>query len=134
MEKPEFLTPTLEEYQALVRLKKKGVENLSVYFSGSGDSGDYGSIDFWGDRTITRDKVASDLKIVEKYLYRNLDARHDISFTDEGCRGSIEIDLTEEQFEMTLSTEVPMWTDDVLVSDEVTPPSEIEKLIAEITT
>ena len=38
MKKTEFLTPTLEEYQALVRLEKKGVEKLSVSFSESGDS------------------------------------------------------------------------------------------------
>jgi hypothetical protein len=133
MKKPEFLTPTLEEYQALVRLKKKGVENLSVYFYGSGDDGDYGSIDFCGDHTVTRDKVAGDLKIVEKYLYRNLDARHDISFNDEGCRGSIEIDLTGEQFEMTLSTEVPVWEADLFVHDQVAPSSEIEILASEVT-
>jgi hypothetical protein len=129
----KFLTPTLEEYQALVRLKKKGVEKLSVSFSGSHDSGDYDSIDFWGDPTITRDKVASDLKIVEAYLYRNLDARRDFSFDNEGCSGSIEIDLTEEQFEMTLSTQVPVWTDDVFVRDQLAPSSELEKLASEVT-
>jgi len=107
---------------------------LVVSFSGAGDDGTYESIDFYGDPTVDQNKIAEDLKIVETYLYRNLDARSDFSFNDEGCNGRIEIDLTEEQFEMTLSTQVPVWTDDVFVSDEVTLPSEIENLIAEITT
>jgi len=129
----KFLTPTLEEYRALVRLKKSGVEKVIVSFSGAGDDGSYDSIDFYDEHPVDKKAIAEDLKIIEKYLHKNLDARHDFSFDNEGCRGSIEIDLTEEQFEMTLSTEVPVWTDDLFVRDHLAPSSEIERLASEVT-
>jgi len=133
MKSKKFLTPTLEEYRALVRLKKSGVKALVVSFSGAGGNGSYDSIDFYSNTTIDRSKIAENLEVAEKYLYRNLDTRHDFSFDNEGCRGRIKIYLTEEQFEMTLGTQVPVWEDNLFVREELTPSSEIEQLASEVT-
>jgi len=133
MKSKKFLTPTLEEYRALVRLKKSGVKALVVSFSGAGGNGSYDSIDFYSNTTVDRSKIAENLEVAEKYLYRNLDTRHDFSFDNEGCRGRIKIYLTEEQFEMTLGTQVPVWEDDLFVREELTPSSEIEQLASEVT-
>jgi hypothetical protein len=135
MKSKKFLTPTLEEYRALVRLKESGVKSLVVSFSGAGGNGSYDPIDFYGAPTVDRNGIAEDLEIVEKYLYRNLDARRDSSFSfdNEGCRGRIRIYLTEEPFEMILGTQVPVWEDDFVAHEELTPASEIEQLASEVT-
>jgi hypothetical protein len=133
MNEENFLPLTLEEYQSLIRLKKAGVRGLEVFFCGSDGGGSYyAHLWFVPYSKIVAEEFKEDFKRIEKYLYRNLDKRDDISFDGNGCQGHIDIDLTEDQFSIGLKTQVPAWTDDVCVSAKIAPATELEALVAEV--
>jgi len=133
MNEENFLPLTLEEYQSLIRLKKAGVRWLEMFFHGSYGVTGYDRLWFGSySKTIAED-FEEDFKRIKKYLYRNLDARSDISFDGSGCQGRIDIDLTKDEFLISLKTQVPAaWQDDVCVSAKIAPATELEALAAEV--
>jgi len=132
MSEENFLPLTLREYQSLLRLKKAGVRALEVFFYGSDGGSSYGRLWFVPHSKTIAEEFEDDFRRIERYLYRNLDARNDISFDGNGCQGYIDIDLTEDQFSIGLKTQVPSWHDDVCVSAKLAPATELEALAAEV--
>jgi hypothetical protein len=132
MNEENFLPLTLREYQSLLRLKKAGVRELEVFFYGSDGGGIYNHLWFVPYSQTVAKEFEDDFKRIERYLYRNLDKRDDISFDGNGCQGQIDIDLTEDQFSISLKTQVPVWYDEVCVSAKLSLATELEALAAEV--
>ena len=129
-----FLPLTLREYQSLIRLKKAGVRELEVFFYGSDGGGIYDRLWFVPYSKTIAEEFEDDFRRIEKYLYRNLnDKQDDLLFDCDGSFGCIDIDLTKDEFSISLEAHVPIWLEDFLCFSAIlSPATELEALVAEV--
>ena len=127
-------TPTFAQFQSLCKLKKAGVRELVVEFEGHYDSGFFSDMLVLPKDWKLHKKYQLELQLALQYLESNMELydRY-ISFTDDGCRGALQLSLQKDLPELRLLVYVPYRSLRVAknFSSEVRPATEVEMVLNE---